>query len=175
MMNRRVRSLGTMLLLVAMPVLAADSLAVKTGLWETTVTTSMSGMSLPADVLAKMQPAQRAQMEQMMKQMGTGAPRTMKDKSCVTEKQLREGAFTNVGNDADQRCKYTPVSASARHQELTFQCSNAGHSASGRMVVDATDSTHVQGTADVKSESANLNIKFAAQWLSSSCAGADAK
>ncbi len=41
------------------------------------------------------------------------------------------------------------------------------------MVIDASDSTHVQGTADMKSDAANVNVKFSAQWLGASCAGAD--
>jgi hypothetical protein len=119
-----------------------------------------------------MPPAQRAQMEQMMKQLGVGAPRTMKDKSCITEKDLQEGAFRNAGEDLEQ-CKYTTVSATQRHHEYTFQCARDGHAASGRMVLDAADSTHVQGSADIKSDAANMKIQFTAQWLGASCAGAD--
>ena len=172
MMNGKIRSVGALLLAIAMPVLAADSLAVKTGLWETTVTTNMAGMSIPADALAKIPPAQRAQMEQMMQRAGAGAPHTMKEKSCITEKDLKDGPFRNAGSQG-QQCTYTPVSATARHQELTFQCNANGRPATGKMVLDATDSTHVTGTVDVKTEGATVNIKLATQWLSSSCAGAD--
>jgi hypothetical protein len=160
------------LLAVALPVLAADSLQVKTGLWETTTAMQLSGVSIPADTLAKMPPAQRAQMEQMMRNIGAGAPRIHKAKSCVTEKDLQEGAFRNALENT-QQCKYTTVSATARHQEYTFQCTEQGHAASGRMVLDAADGSHVQGTMDMKSDAANMNIKFSSQWLSASCAGAD--
>lgn len=172
MTPRNMRTIGVLLVAVALPVLAADSLQVKTGVWETTTTMQMSGMSIPADTLAKMPPAQRAQMEQMMRNMGAGAPRTDKRKSCVTEKDLKEGAFRNPAEN-NQQCKYTTVSSTARHQEYTFQCSEQGHIANGRMVLDAADSMHVQGTADVKSDAANINIKFTSQWLGANCAGAD--
>jgi hypothetical protein len=162
------------LLAASLPALAADSFGVKTGLWETTVVTNMGGMTMPADAMAKMPPAQRAQMEQMMKQMGAGAPRTIKEKSCVTEQDLKDGAFRDKGN-AGQSCKYTPVSVTSKHQEITFQCSGAGGNATGRMVMDAPDSSHVNGTIDVKSDRATVNIKLSAQWLSASCAGADGK
>jgi NACalpha-BTF3-like transcription factor len=166
------RTACLLLIAASLPVLAADSLKVKTGLWETTTTMQMSGVSMPADALAKMPPAQRTQMEQMMKQMGVGAPRVSTDRSCVTEKDLQEGAFRNAGEDMKQ-CKYTTVSATARHHEYTFQCAQDGHTASGRMVIDAADSTHVQGSADIKSAAANMSMKFSAQWLGASCAGAD--
>ena len=176
MNNRKIRSVGAMLLAAAMPVLAADSLAVKTGLWETTVTINMSGMSIPADALAKVPPAQRAQMEQMMQRAGAGAPRTMKEKSCITDKDLKDGPFRNATNQGGQHCTYTPVSVTARHQELTFQCtSDSGHGTSGKMVLDAPDSTHVNGTVEAKTEAGTANVKLATQWLSSSCVGADAK
>jgi hypothetical protein len=172
MTTRDWRTVGMLLTAFALPVLAADSLQVKTGLWETTTTMQMSGLSIPADQLAKMPPAQRAQMEQMMRSMGAAAPRTSKNKSCVTEKDLKEGAFRDAIKN-DQQCKYTTVSATARHQEYTFQCTEQGHAANGRMVLDATDGAHVQGTTDVKSDAANINIKFSSQWLGASCAGAD--
>ncbi len=171
-MTRGSRWVCTMLVAIALPVLAADSLQVKTGLWENTVTIQMSGMSIPADTLAKMPPAQRAQMEQMMRNMGVGAPRTQKEKSCITEKDLKEGAFRSAAEN-NQQCKFTTVTATARRQEYTFQCDQQGHAANGRMVIDASDSTHVQGTADMKSDAANVNVKFSAQWLGASCAGAD--
>lgn len=165
------RNLGLAAVLVTLPVLAADALQVKTGLWETTTISNMSGITLPAEQLAKVPPAQRAQMEQMFRQMGARGPQTHKQKSCVTEKDLKEGAFRNAGS-GQQNCKYTQVASTARHQEITFQCSNQGHAGSGRMVIDAPDSTHVQGTIDVKSDAVTMNIRLSAQWLSASCAGA---
>lgn len=169
----RPSTLGLVTLGIALPVLAADSLQVKTGLWETTTISNMSGISIPADALTKVPPAQRAQMEQMMKQMGARGPQTHKTRSCVTEKDLKDGAFRGVDGSDPQHCKYTPVSSTPRHQEITFVCSNEGHAGTGRMVIDAPDSTHVQGTIDVKSDAVTMNIKFTSQWLSASCAGAD--
>jgi hypothetical protein len=171
-MSRAIRWVYMTALAIALPVLAADSLQVKTGLWETTTTIQMSGMSIPAEQLARMSGAQRAQMEQMMRSMGNGSTRTNKVKSCVTDKDLKEGAFRDATQD-NQHCKYTTVSATARHQEYTFQCSEDGHVSNGRMVLDAADGTHVQGTADVKSGAANVSIKLSSQWLGANCAGAE--
>jgi hypothetical protein len=158
---------------VALPVLAADGLAVKTGLWENTVVVNNTGMAIPADALAKMPPERRAQMEQRLKQMGAAGPRTITDKSCLTEKDLRDGAFRpDTGQDA-RNCKYTPVSATAKRQEWTFQCASNGNAATGHVVIDAVDSTHVRGEMDIKSARFTMNMKFNARWLGSSCAGAD--
>lgn len=158
---------------IALPLLAADSLQVKTGLWETTIVSNATGMSMPPEQLSKMPPAQRAQMEQMMKQMSARGPRTHKEKSCITEKDLKEGAFRGADDNDKEHCKYTQVSSTPRHQEVTYACSGGGHSGNGRMVIDAADSTHVQGTIDFKSDSATINMKLTGVWLSASCAGAD--
>jgi hypothetical protein len=157
---------------VALPLLAAEALSAKTGLWETTTVTSSSGMSIPADALAQMPPAQRAQMEQMFKQMGVGGPTTSKTRSCVTAKDLQEGAFRQQP-EAGSDCKYTSVSSTSKRQEWTFQCKGNGGTASGRMQVEAVDSTHVRGTMEIKSPQMSMNMKFDSAWLGASCAGAD--
>jgi len=158
---------------LTLPLLAADSLAAKTGLWETTLTTNSSGMAIPEDALAKMPPAQRAQMEQMFKQMGARGPSTTTDKSCVTARDLQEGAFRKQLEEDGSNCKYTAVSSTPKHQEWVFQCAGRDNAATGRMVIDVVDSTHVRGTMDFKSQQMSMNMKFDSKWLGDSCAGAD--
>ncbi len=72
---------------------AADKITplnVKEGLWEITVTHSMSGMpampSIPPDALAKMPPEQRARIEAMMK----GGASTDVHKDCITKEKLEK-------------------------------------------------------------------------------------
>jgi len=169
-MNPRLRMFGLSAALGALPVLAADALQVKTGLWETTATSTITGMSLPAEQLAKIPPAQRAQMEQMLKQQT--APRTSTDRSCITQKDLQDGAFRRQATQ-DGNCTYKLVMATARHQEWAFQCSNEVGGATGTMTVDAPDSTHMRGQLQMKSSRGNASIALAGQWISASCAGAD--
>jgi Protein of unknown function (DUF3617) len=172
-MNRsRLRS-NTLLLAaaIALPLLAADGLAAKTGLWETTTVMNTGAIAIPADALAKIPPAQRAQMEQMFKQMGARGPTTTQSKSCVTEKDLKEGAFRQQA-EPGSNCKYTAVTDTPRKQEWTFQCTGSG-AATGRMQVDAADSTHVHGTMEVKTAQVTMNMKFDSTWLGASCAGAE--
>src|ERR1051326_1562882 len=69
-------------------------LDVKMGLWETTTKINMGNMpqmpQLSEDQLAKMPPAQRAQIENMMKTM-QGAPVTVK--TCMTKEKLDRKSF----------------------------------------------------------------------------------
>jgi hypothetical protein len=157
---------------IAVPLLAAEALSAKTGLWETTTVIDTSGMSMPADAMAKLPPEQRAQMEQMFKQMGARSPNTTKTRACVTAKDLQEGAFRQPP-DADSSCKYTPVSSTPKRQEWTFQCTGRNGVSNGRMQVDAVDSTHVRGTIEIKSPRMNMNMKMESTWVSASCPAAE--
>ena len=56
-------------------------------------------MSMPADAMANMTPQQKAQMEAMMKQMAASGPKTITERSCVTDKDIREGAFHQRAED----------------------------------------------------------------------------
>lgn len=165
------RIIATMTILVALPLLAADNLAVKTGLWEVSTVSKTSGMSIPADTLASLPPAQRAQMAKAFQELGAAGPVTFQDRTCVTAKDLQEGAFRQKPDSGTMDCKYRQISSSAKHQEFTFQCPAAQGNASGRMVIDATDSTHLRGSMEMKSTQLNISTKFESKWLSASCAG----
>ena len=41
--------------------------------------------------------------------------------------------------------------------------------ATGKMVVDAVDSSNVRGQMDIKSSVVTMNIKFTSRWLSAAC------
>jgi hypothetical protein len=157
--------------ITALPVLAADGLNVKTGSWETTITTKTSGMSMPAEAMANMNEQQRAQMAAMMKNMGSAAPKTMTHKSCVTEKELKEGAFRGQ-QDKGNPCTYKPVVTSGKRQEMTFECPGEHGVSSGHMIVDATDSSNVKGEMHIKAQGVSIDSTFTSKWLGPTCADA---
>lgn len=167
-----IRAAGATSLAIALPLLAADRLAIKTGLWENSVTTQLSGIELPAEI-AQMPAAQRAQMEQMLRQMGIGEARTVTDKSCITEKDLEENTFRKQMEQASQDCDYQQVANTSKRQEWTFQCKIEGHTATGRMEVDVVNDSTVRGKMEMRSAQGNMDISFAGRWLATSCAGAD--
>ena len=156
-------------LAIALPLLAAEPLAVKTGLWENTVTTHITGLKLPADQLEQMSREQRAQMEQMMKQMGVGTPRTTTEKSCITAKDLDGNSFLNALEQPGQSCDYKQVTATSKKQEWTFQCKTQGTDATGRMTMEALSDSRVRGTMQTRMPEGNMDIKFEAQWQSAEC------
>lgn len=162
---------------IALPLLAAEPLAVKLGLWENTVTMLM-GVQIPPEQQAqldRMPAAQRSQMEQVMKQMGIGAPRTTTTKSCITEKDLDENAFHDSIEQGGQECKTTRVSSTSKRQEWTVSCKTPEGEATGRMVIEAQGDSRVTGSMDLRMPQGNMDMKFEGKWLSTSCEGADPK
>jgi hypothetical protein len=158
--------------MAALPVLAADGLAVKTGTWETTMSMKTSGMTVPAEAMANMNEQQRAQMAAMMKNMGGATPRVTTHKSCVTEKDLKEGAF-RAQQEKDNNCTYKPVVTTGKRQEMTFECPGKRGVSSGHMIVDATDSSNVKGEMHIKAEGVTIDSTFTSKWLGPTCADAD--
>jgi hypothetical protein len=155
---------------VALPLLAAEKLGARVGLWENTITTNLSGLAIPADALAKVPAAQRAQMEQMMKQIGAQGPRTITERACITEKELSEGAFRKSAERDDRSCKHTVITSTSKRQESTFACTaRDGSVSNGHMVIDAIDDTHLKGALEMKSPQANIDMKFDSKWLGANC------
>jgi hypothetical protein len=154
---------------VALPLLAAEKLAAKAGLWETTSTMNMGGAVMPAlppEMLANLPPAQRAQVELAMK-AASGQPVT--GRSCVSDKDLTEGAFRQQGQQQDMKCTFNVVSSTAKRQESTFQCSTPTGPADGKMTVDVLDPGLVKGIMQVKAQQMSMELKFDAKWLGADC------
>lgn len=160
-------------MITALPVLAADGLNVKTGTWQTTLVMKTSGMAMPESAMANMNAQQRAQMEAMMKQMSNAAPKTIIEKSCITEKDLKEGAFRTQQMQKDSKCTYKPGVSNRTHQEVVFECPGERGISSGRLVVDAVNSSNIKGEMHVKAASATIDTTFTSKWLGPTCAAED--
>jgi len=78
----------------------AESLNVKPGVWEMTMTTIASGMKLSPEMATNMTPAQRVQMEQMMKAR-EGKPHTMTVPSCVTQEDVSQDRIIKEMEDEE--------------------------------------------------------------------------
>jgi Protein of unknown function (DUF3617) len=151
---------------------AADTLTpldVKTGLWEMTLVSVRSGtLPIPADALAKMTPAQRAQLEASMKSVP--ASQTSTRQSCITKQDLTK-AF-DTGEDA-KSCKQTIMTSTSTRQEVKLECDTQGNKIVRTVKVEAVDSSHLKGLvlSTVGNNGRNMEMKgnLSAKFLSSSC------
>jgi Protein of unknown function (DUF3617) len=160
------------LLFSSLLLLGADftPLNVKEGLWEVTVTHSVSGMpsapSIPPDVLAKMPPEQRAHIEAMMK----GGTTTDVHKDCITKEKLeKHSAFTNSGGE----CTRTVINSSGTKLEMKVHCEENQTSTDGTLVLEAVSPDNVKGTmhsvTNAKSRNMNIDLTFNSKYLGPSC------
>jgi hypothetical protein len=157
----------------ALALWAADNITplnVKEGLWEMTVTHSMSGMpampDIPPDVLAKMPPEQRARMEAMMK----GGPSTDVRKECITKEKIeKNSAFSNNRGD----CTRTVVNSTGSKLEVKIHCEEKQASTDGTLVLETAGSDHVKGTmqsaTNANGHTMNMNFTFSSKYLGPAC------
>jgi len=152
---------------------AADNITplnVKEGLWEMTVTRSMSGMpappNIPPDALAKMPPEQRARIEAMMK----GGPSTDVRKECVTKEKLAKNlAFTANRED----CSRTVVKSTGSKLEMKVHCEEKPTSSDSTIVVEALSSNSVKSTVqsvvNTNGRTMNMNLAVTSKYLGPDC------
>lgn len=148
---------------IALPLLAAENLAVKIGLWEDTATVNMS---IPSAALAGMPAEQRTQMEAALKQMGA---QTVTEKSCLTAKDLDGSSFRDAMKQPGMDCTFTTVTATAKRQEHTMQCQSPAGPMTGRVALDVVNDRQVRGTMEMRSAQFNMDAKFESKFLAADC------
>jgi hypothetical protein len=156
-------------------------LDIKPGLWENTTTSQMSGVSMPnmpqipPEKLAQMPPAQRAQVEAMMKG-SAGAPQTRTSKVCITHDQLSKPIF----DTGDKSCSYNLTSSSSSSQVIHVDCTRGNTKTGGDLTFKRVDSEHLTGdmlmkstgdssTAGSAGQNVTIKLAFSNKFLSSDC------
>jgi hypothetical protein len=153
---------------------AADKITplnVKEGLWEMTVTHSMTGMppmpAIPPDALAKMTPEQRSGMEAMMK----GGASTDVRKECITKEKIeKQSAF----NDDRRECTRTVLTSTSSKLEMKIHCEHGQHgSTDGTLLIEAVGSDTVKGkmqsVTNGSGRTMNMDFTFNSKYLGPAC------
>jgi hypothetical protein len=162
------------LMVTASALWAADKyqpLDVKTGLWEVTTTISTSGqMPIPADLLEKLTPEQRARFEERMNAKSLQPAKPIVSRNCLTQEQLDKGdSFT----ENRKSCTHTIVSSTRSKAEVRLQCEEKDMKFDVKLQFEAIDSENVRGQtqsiATGGDHSMNANSTFTAKWISPNC------
>jgi hypothetical protein len=152
------------------PSALADSLNVKPGTWEMSVTTLTSGLLIPPDLLAKMPPEQRAKIEQSM-QARSGKPMTHTSKECVTQQDLDQNRMIKEGNEEDgPQCTTKVISKSSSKLVIERTCP-APRASTSQMTMEAKTPESIVGSIDTtRAGSGKVHVDIKGRWLSASCA-----
>jgi hypothetical protein len=154
---------------LTMPLLAgsAEQLNIKTGLWEITSTTQMSGTpQLPKEVTAKMTPEQRARLEADMKSAAKDAKKST-DRSCITQKDIQ-----NPFHGSNENCKQSIVRTTSTTQEVNLVC-NGEPKGTGFIRITTPTPETMTGVMDIRmgdgKDSLNLKANLTGRWLGADC------
>jgi len=149
----------------------APRLNVRPGMWESSMTIQMTGVPpIPADLLARMTPEQRAMLESRMKSRESQGPKTTVNKRCITQEDLAKALDFSEQKGS---CQRTVVSSTASKEEIRIECHNAGIKASGTVRIEAADPEHVKVSSQITSGEGPKAMKIDAngtgKWLSATC------
>ncbi len=121
---------------------------VKMGLWESTVTSKIGGLTIPPDVAAR--------LEAMGRPVPGSTPHTVVTQSCMTKEEWAKSIERLNNNEA--KCAYTNRTFTAQKFSFDMSCaSEHGGVFSGHFEMLVDDDEHTHGTVHMKSEAAGPN------------------
>ena len=159
-----------LLAITALPLCGhAESLDIKTGLWEIVTSTAISGVPIPAAALANMPAAQRAKIEESMRAR-EGKVNTNTSRSCVTKADLDRG---NLLQSDDESCTRKIVEQNARRFEVEESC-GAPEPTKTHMTFAAKTPESLTATMDrAQGEGGKVHMEMSGRWLTAVCTEAD--
>jgi Protein of unknown function (DUF3617) len=168
-MNVRSSLLFASLLALSASTTAAEKLNVKLGLWEMTSSTETSGVPpLPKELLDKLTPQQRKEMEADVRAEQAKGPEKDTDRECITQHDLDRPLEPDNAKD----CKHTIVSSTRTSQEVHIVCTG-GMPGSGTLKVSAPTSERMTGSMDLKlgegTQTMTIRAQLQGRWLHSDC------
>lgn len=175
MATLRIMTTLTGFVLCAVPALA-QPLDIRTGLWELITKRTSTGMpelpSMPPEVLATLPPAQRAQIENMMKTQRNVAPGVQAHKICVTQASLdKTPDFGMAGREAG--CTRTKDSRSARGWQVQEVCDAGGAEQTMNIRYEVVNRETIKGFVDIGmrdgGDSITMKQEMTGRWLGADC------
>ena len=148
-----------------------QSVQLKLGLWEVTTTvTANKELPIPAGLLEKLTPKQRARVEERVRASSSDAPKITKRTYCLTEEQLNEGP--TFGQEP-KSCKRTALTSSDKTVRLRMACFDNDRESDGTLQVEALASDRVRGSVKFSlagaEASPNSAATFSARWIGPVC------
>jgi hypothetical protein len=155
----------------------AGAQTMKPGLWSLSnnVTSSdpqvAGAMAAAQQQMANMSPAQREQLQTMMRQNGVqldiGAGGALQTKMCMTREMVERKEFPVQQGD----CRQTFTQQSATRGHVTFTCTNPKVSGEGDLVADNDTSyrAHMKIKSAEQGRDQTVDMDVTGKWLSADC------
>jgi Protein of unknown function (DUF3617) len=157
---------------------AQTEIPFKPGLWESNITSNVSGMTIPPEMQARLAQMPPEQQERIKGMMG-GAPRTTVTHSCMTKEQFDKwNDSLHQGKDKDEQCTHTNPTDNGHERSFDLTCTSANAKSTGRveMFIDSDEkghgSVHMVRTATQGPQAMNpitIDVKFDTHYIGSDC------
>jgi hypothetical protein len=127
-------------------------------------------MPIPAELLNRLTPEQRARMEERMKANSAGHTTTKIEKHCVTREDLEKDRLKIAESD---ECTTTVTNSTSTSLTGKLVCETGGVRANGTLELVAADPEHLNGsyhsTMEGNGHTMNVEGSWTSKWLGSSC------
>ena len=150
------------------------SLNVKPGLWEVTTTvTANAEIPIPAALLEKLTPEQRARIRDRIDARKTEPGKTTTRKQCLTRKQLQSGI--PFGPD-EKSCTRMTFTSSRSKADMRLKCFDPGTNSHGTLQIRALSPESVKGSLSFSVDHGDnatnsTSSSFTAKWIGPICHG----
>ena len=146
-------------------------LNVKPGLWESKRTIKRSGaLPIPAEMLNRLTPEQRARMEERMKANSAAQTHTTTEKHCLTKEDLERDSLKFA---EAKECTTTVLNTTTTTVKAKLVCDQEGMHATGTLELVAVDPERMNGsyrlTANGDGHTMNVDSTWTSKWLGSTC------
>jgi len=153
------------------PAAKLQPLNVKPGLWESTRTIKRAGqMAIPAEMLNRLTPEQRARMEERMSANSAAHANTTTEKHCLTQEDLDKDRLKLA---EAKECTTTVLNSTSTTVKAKLVCDQEGMHATGTLELVAADPEHVNGsyhsTVDGDGHTMNVEGTWTSKWMGSRC------
>jgi len=168
---RRISLVAALTLCVSVAAHKVVPLNLKTGLWEVTTTTFAGDDNmLPAALLQKLTPEQRARVEERMKARSADPQKTINAKQCLTKQELERGMpFRRV----QKSCSWAVLTSTSSRVEMRGKCVDQGMKTQRALRIDALNPEEAEGSLQFFTESQGTTpattSTFKAKWIGPLC------
>ncbi len=147
----------------------AEPLGIKTGAWEMSYTSQISGETMPPAVLEKLTPEQRARHEERMKRRAEAGPRKRTDRTCVKKEDLARDAFAR---DEQKDCQYKVTSQTRSLYAATYECTGTG-ARKGEIRYEALGNDRIKGSMKMTTPRGAMEMQVEGRWVGPTCSKDD--
>src|SRR5947207_11374175 len=128
----------------AQPATKMQTLNNKPSLWESARTIKRAGaLPIPAEMLNRLTPEQRARMEERMKANSAARTNSTTEKHCVTKEDLQRDRLKLA---EAKECTTTVLNSTSTSVKAKLVCDQEGMHATGTLELTAADPEHMNGS-----------------------------